>query len=354
MTNTTSPQGQTQVTGTEDPLDTYCLDALYFNDLAGAPSLEDSRFSMSIGSGHHAQKSLLSQQALDPSGLLCSDVTGNAPIPSNGDIQSFREWMGSTAETFGSKTKSLVLYSHYQFLTISNIHTVPYGDVNYLESQGCFHVPNPTTLELFLRSYFMHVHLLFPFLDEGDFWDMYFDSSTMADGSKATISLLVLRAMIFAACNFVPFSALQDLGYHDVSTARADLYRKTKVSKLEAVSGFRDNEESKILHCLKHLAIWYQAVHVEYPVFHATGEAYEQPDDLDPAKCAVLYTNLMYIYYYTSCLMLCNREILDQTSQQAIGNSEICYKIVRHVLGITECVRALTQYNLVMYLPVTV
>jgi hypothetical protein len=59
-------------------------------------------------------------------------------------------------------------------------------------------------------------------------------------------------------------------------------------AKMEAMSGFRDNEESKILHCCKQVVIWYQAVHVEYPVFHATSEAYDQPDDLDPAKCAIL------------------------------------------------------------------
>lgn len=30
---------------------------------------------------------------------------------------------------------------------------------------------------------------------------------------------------------FVPLPILQELGYHDVSTARTELYRKTKVSE---------------------------------------------------------------------------------------------------------------------------
>ncbi|KAH8170101.1 fungal specific transcription factor domain-containing protein [Sarocladium implicatum] len=362
----------------------------------------------------------------------------------------------------------------------------------------------------------MHVHLMIPILDEGDFWDMHSDSSAVAGGSKTTISLLVVRAMIFAACNFVPLPVLQELGYHDVSTARADLYRKTKLlfdleiesghlpraqsalllmgwipnslasnpspvpwrmwlsraihharqisahrhtgiaegttgpyssgrpssatlrrlwwsciimdrvaplcarfrlqitsdmldsencvplgfgdlegeiyrskvfppetkrrligifmklmdlmmlltdvlpiafpfeASLEAGSSFRNDAESKIVNCRKQLANWYEAVRVELPVFHGSSEEHQQDSVVDPTNCTILYTNLVYIYYHTSCLMLCNLEIFGQISQQVAGNSQICYKIVRNVIGITQCVSALTHYNLIMYLPVTV
>ncbi|KAI1060147.1 hypothetical protein LB506_011279, partial [Fusarium annulatum] len=177
----------------------------------------------------YAQRSALGQRPLLSSSCLGPDAAGEISIQRNGDTSPFREGTVATANIPGSRTKGLVLYSYYQFLTISNIHTVPYQDANYLESQGCFHLPNPPILEAFLRSYFMHVHLFLPLIDEGEFWDMHSDSPTLADGSKTTTSLLVMRAMIFAACNFVPFLVLQELGYHDVSTARADLYRKTKL-----------------------------------------------------------------------------------------------------------------------------
>lgn len=517
MTNTPNPQGQVQLTGTEDPWQKYCLDSLDFHDVANASFLENARFSLPTSYGQHALKSPIDQQPLSSSSfLLPNSATVQMPVPITGDVLSSRESTVSTPSTFGSRTKGLVMYSYYQFLTIGNIHTVPPEDVNYLESQGCFHVPNPVFLDIFLRSYFMHVHLFLPLIDEGDFWDMQSDSPTTSDRPKATASLLLLRAMLFAACNFVPFPVLQELGYHDASTARADLYRKSKLlfdlelesdhlpraqsalllmgwvpnstttshpspnpfrmwlsralhhakhinahrhrgideeatwthsterpsaatlrrlwwcciildrisplcarfqlqitsdlldtdtsvplgfrdlqgeiyrskvfvpatkrrligiftklmdllmlltdvlpiafpfeARPNTDSGLRENEQSKILHCLKKLANWYEAANTEFPVFHGS-QAREYASVDDPAKCTILYTNLMYVYYHTSCLMLCNCVIFSQISHQATGNSEICYKTVRHVFGITECVRALTQHNLITYLPVTV
>ncbi|SCO92690.1 uncharacterized protein FRV6_16818 [Fusarium oxysporum] len=329
MTNTINSHGQLQLTDAEDPWQNCYLDSLDYNDIAGIAFLEDSGFFIPIEHGRQVQINSLGQQSLSSSSFVVPDATGENPTPKNVEAPAFREPTGLTPNKSETRTKGLVLYSYYQFLTIGNIHTIPYQDVNYLESQGCLHVPNRSILEVFLRSYFMHVHVFLPLIDEGDFWDMFSGSPTTTDGSKTTASLLVLQAMIFSTCNFVPLPTLQELGYHDVSTARTELYRKTK------------------------LANWYEAVNTEFPVFKGR-EPDQQASVVDPINCTVLYTNLMYIYYYTSCITLCNREIFSQISQQAIGSSEIWHEIVRCVLGITECIGALTQYNLMMYLPVTV
>ncbi|KAK2923095.1 hypothetical protein FoTM2_017337 [Fusarium oxysporum f. sp. vasinfectum] len=121
--------------------------------------------------------------------------------------------------------RGLVMYSHYRFLTAGNIHAIPHQDVTYLEAQGCLHVPIAPILDVFMSKYFAHIHLFLPLIDEGDFWDMYSQSSQ----SRDTISLVVLYAMLFTSCNFVPVESLKQLGYSDIHTARADLYRKTKL-----------------------------------------------------------------------------------------------------------------------------
>ncbi|WKT54483.1 hypothetical protein QSH57_005067 [Fusarium oxysporum f. sp. vasinfectum] len=513
MANTINSHGQLRLTDAEDPWQNCYLDSLDFNDIAGITFLEDSGFSMPVEHERQVQINSLGQQSLCSSSFVVPDATGENPTPENVEAPAFREPTALTPDKSDTRTKGLVLYSYYQFLTIGNIHTIPYQDVNYLESQGCLHVPNRSILEVFLRSYFMHVHVFLPLIDEGDFWDMYSGSPTTNDGSKTTASLLVLQAMIFSTCNFVPLPTLQELGYHDVSTARTELYRKTKLLfdleiesahlplaqsalllmgwvpnspsntspapwrtwlslalyhakhisahrhggigevttwthstekppattlrrlwwcciildrisplctrfRLQITSdifdletcvplGFSDlqseiyrskvfppetkrrlieifikfvdllmiltgvlpiafpfearleagpgsaKDEDKIRKCREQLANWYEAVNTEFPVFKGR-EPDQQASIVDPTNCTVLHTNLMYIYYYTSCITLCNREIFSQISQQAIGSSEICHEIVRCVLGITECIGALTQYKLVIYLPVTV
>lgn len=95
-----------------------------------------------------------------------------------------------------------VIYSHYQYLTVSNLHKIPHEDVSYLEAQGCLHIPTRPTLDNFVEQYFTHVHPLLPLLNEGDFWDMY--SQNAGAGSQDKMTLLVFQAMLFASCNVSP------------------------------------------------------------------------------------------------------------------------------------------------------
>jgi len=92
-----------------------------------------------------------------------------------------------------------ITYSYYPFLTISNLHNVMPQDVNHLESQGCLRIPTRAILDEFVQQYFLHVHPLLPFINEGDFWDLYCSQDSGGTGEK--MSLLVFQAMLFSCCN---------------------------------------------------------------------------------------------------------------------------------------------------------
>ncbi|KAF2970947.1 hypothetical protein GQX73_g2581 [Xylaria multiplex] len=120
-----------------------------------------------------------------------------------------------------------ITYSYYQFLTIGNLHNVMPQDVNYLESQGCLRIPTRVILDEFMQQYFLHVHPLLPFISEGDFWNLYCHQGGGRPGEK--MSLLVFQAMMFSCCNFVSKTSIKALGFPDIRTARATLYRRTKL-----------------------------------------------------------------------------------------------------------------------------
>lgn len=201
MTNTINCHGQLQMTHAEDPWQNCYLDSLCFNDIAMTTSFEDSGLSVPIEHAGQAQINSLGQQLLYSSNFVVPDATGENPSPKHVEAPAFPEPTTLTLDKSKTRTKGLVFYSYYRFLTVGNIHTIPYEDVNYLESQGCLHVPNRPILDVFLRSYFMHVHVFLPLIDEGDFWDMYSGSPTTTGGVKTAVSLLVLQAMIFSTCN---------------------------------------------------------------------------------------------------------------------------------------------------------
>jgi len=98
-----------------------------------------------------------------------------------------------------TSTSTTVLFVHYPYLKVHNIHTIAQQDLNYMEAQGCLHVPSRPILDNFVEQYFRHHHPLLPLLNEGDFWEMY--SQKESTGPQATMSLLVFQAMLFASCN---------------------------------------------------------------------------------------------------------------------------------------------------------
>ncbi|KAI0804418.1 hypothetical protein GGR55DRAFT_691011 [Xylaria sp. FL0064] len=120
-----------------------------------------------------------------------------------------------------------ITYSYYPFISISNLHNVMPQDVNYLDSQGCLRIPTRAILDEFMQQYFLHVHPLLPFINEGDFWNLYCHQGSEGSGEK--MSLLLLQAMMFSCCNFVSKASIKALGFPDIRTARATLYRRSKL-----------------------------------------------------------------------------------------------------------------------------
>jgi hypothetical protein len=124
------------------------------------------------------------------------------PISNNKKGNIFQQSTGSPSDT-GSTKDGVILYSYFQFLTVGNLHAIPYQDVSYLEAQGCLHVPNPLILDVFMRAYFTYAHVFKPLVDEGEFWEMC--SLATNDSPRTTMSLLVLRAMLFASSTVCSF-----------------------------------------------------------------------------------------------------------------------------------------------------
>lgn len=143
-------------------------------------------------------------------------------------------------------------YSYYGFLVISNLEAIPQQDFQFLELQGCLHVPNRPILDTFMCHYFKHMHPMLPILDEGVFWDIY-AQRPLAKQPDAKASLLLFQAMLFACCSvsykgnsyalskpgevsladtmaqFVPQKTLQMLGLSTTRDARAAFYRRSKL-----------------------------------------------------------------------------------------------------------------------------
>lgn len=94
--------------------------------------------------------------------------------------------------------KNSVFYTYYPFITLDNLSSCSPHDVQFLEAEGCFHLPTRPIMDQIVRQYFLHVHPLLPILNEGDFWEMY---HTKPSGASSNISLLVLQAVMFVSCN---------------------------------------------------------------------------------------------------------------------------------------------------------
>ncbi|KAI0976803.1 hypothetical protein F4678DRAFT_124685 [Xylaria arbuscula] len=154
-----------------------------------------------------------------------SDNTSSIPVQSFGLVGNpeIPFWVGEQQVVVNAD----ITYSYYPFISISNLHNVMSQDVNYLDSQGCLRIPTRAILDEFMQQYFLHVHPLLPFINEGDFWDLYCQQNSGKPGEK--MSLLVLHAMMFSCCNFVSKTSIKALGFPDIRTARATLYRRAKL-----------------------------------------------------------------------------------------------------------------------------
>ncbi|RTE70049.1 hypothetical protein BHE90_015560 [Fusarium euwallaceae] len=120
----------------------------------------------------------------------------------------------------------MVVYCSYSFITRADVFYTPVQDIEFLNSEGCFELPAPTILDQFLRQYFTNVHPLLPMLSEQDFWDA---RSRPDPPQSKMLSLLLVQAMLFAACSFMPLKTINRLGYDSIRSARSAFYRKCKL-----------------------------------------------------------------------------------------------------------------------------
>ncbi|KAI3573507.1 fungal-specific transcription factor domain-containing protein [Fusarium oxysporum f. sp. albedinis] len=87
---------------------------------------------------------------------------------------------------------------------ICNVAHLSAKDLDYLTSRGVFNLPPKQLQDELVKKYFLHVHPFLPLLNEYDFWSEY-------DHGLQSTSFLVYRAILFAACPFVPLHDLRDL-----------------------------------------------------------------------------------------------------------------------------------------------
>ncbi|KAM6538193.1 hypothetical protein FALCPG4_000076 [Fusarium falciforme] len=151
------------------------------------------------------------------------------------NIQTF----GITCEDAKTNTSNIIpldpvrselkaLYSSMPFLKALSIRD---RDFNHLNSQGCLRVPAKPILDEFVRHYFLYVHPLLPLLNEADFWRAYnpAQTETYSSSGGSPVSLLLLQAIMFASCTFVPKESLKVLGFSSIHEAKESFYTKAKL-----------------------------------------------------------------------------------------------------------------------------
>ncbi|KAL4933840.1 fungal specific transcription factor domain-containing protein [Aspergillus undulatus] len=110
--------------------------------------------------------------------------------------------------------------SLYPLVLTADVSWLPPQEVAYLNSQQALTLPKKEIIHTLLRYYFLHFHPLFPVVKESEFRE-----STIYG---KPFSLLVFRAMLFAATHHTPVECAQDAGYTSIAHLRSSLYRSAK------------------------------------------------------------------------------------------------------------------------------
>ncbi|KAF9885061.1 hypothetical protein FE257_000792 [Aspergillus nanangensis] len=113
----------------------------------------------------------------------------------------------------------------YPFLDASGLKRLTPEKIVLLESQGSLRVPSKSVIDSLIKHYFLYVHPCLPVIDEAAFWRDYRSSDSGVNG----ISIVLFRAMLFAASPFVPVEVAKQCGHASLLLARDDLYRRAKL-----------------------------------------------------------------------------------------------------------------------------
>ncbi|KAF5596705.1 cutinase transcription factor 1 beta [Fusarium pseudocircinatum] len=253
-------------------------------------------------------------------------------------------------------TRSHITYSYYPFLTVDMFGLEP-DDVYYLESRNCLSVPTPDALDDFIREYFLHVHPGLPLLDESQFWAVYsgdkqpsLDHLTEQDFEKEIQGSQVyssqtkrnLVQLFISLCELaIPFTSVVQTVY-GMGQSAADA--------IPPMIEHQKQIEESIRFCEISLDAWYDKASIQFPT---------PAGIISPEKSLVLYTNLMYIYYYSARVALYQYEafVVSLTSPGASMDNRLHQtrlQLEDATLGITDNLKELVQLKVARFLPVSI
>lgn len=130
------------------------------------------------------------------------------------------------------------------------------------------------------------------------------------------------------------------------------------------------DDASRIDECKTSLRRWYKAATMRFPLFGGGPISRSTTDHRNEFQhdSVILYTNLMYMYYHSTRVVLAHHEILHlailQAVPNAVGNMETSPRGLstiyenRHELqdaasGVTECLKELVHLKLARWLPIS-
>lgn len=119
----------------------------------------------------------------------------------------------------------------------------------FLLEQGVFTIPSNEDLDEFLRCYALFVHPFLHTLDLGQFL-----GTILTNDDTPRISLLLLRAVIFASSAFVDLSCLKAQGFDSRSAARKALFQLVEL--LHSLN--HENNPESTIQALLLMSYWYE------------------------------------------------------------------------------------------------
>ncbi|RBA15671.1 hypothetical protein FPRO05_12278 [Fusarium proliferatum] len=234
-------------------------------------------------------------------------------------------------------------------------------DVHYLGSRNCLSLPTPDALDDFIREYFLHVHPGLPLLDEAQFWAVYSgDKEPSSTGSldhlteqdfaeeiqgSQVYSSQTKRSLVqlfISLCELaIPFTSVVQTVY-GMGQSAADA--------ISPMIGNQEQIQESIRFCEASLDAWFDKATIQFPT---------PAGIISTEKSLVLYTNLMYIYYYSARVALYQYEaFVVSLASPGAGMDDKLHQtrlqLEDATLGITDNLKELVQLKVAKFLPVSI
>lgn len=127
----------------------------------------------------------------------------------------------------------------------------------------------------------------------------------------------------------------------------------------------RPEDADKVRECKTSLRRWYKDATLRFPMFGGgpMPRVITESNKEFQHDSVILYTNLMYMYYHSTRVVLCHHEVLHLAILQAAPNADVSRDLSRiyenrHELqdaasGVTECLKELVHLKLARWLPIS-